>query len=265
MGFCRAVERMGGGVICTAVDTWEGDEHAGRYGPAVLQELRAAHDGRYGAFSRLFQADFDSACPRFAEKSIDLLHIDGLHTYEAVKHDYETWLPKVSERGVVLFHDTAIRERGFGVWKFWEEVAASGRPHFNVPYGCGLGMLAVGEEAPGAFVEFLGELNARAGRILPLFHALGHRNEMMRERATLAGTVHHMQAMVNEWRKLTGQGFRNPTPAPEKLEAEAVAFAEAAQRDVGQVCADAVMLMTEVTELRKMKGQLVGAAPAGVR
>jgi hypothetical protein len=84
---------------------------------------------------------FDEASGRFANGSIDLLHLDGCHSYAAVKHDFETWLPKVSAGEIILVHDIAAREGTFGAWRFWEEV--SGRyPSFAFQHSSGLGILA---------------------------------------------------------------------------------------------------------------------------
>ncbi len=148
--FCQAIDHLSLDTACFAVDTWRGDDHAGLYDDSVYAALARYHDARYRRFSQLLRTTFDEAAAYFPDQKIDLLHIDGLHTYEAVRHDFETWLPKLSDRAVVLFHDINVRENGFGVWRFWEEVSQR-YPHFSFTHSHGLGVLAVGPYVPDSF------------------------------------------------------------------------------------------------------------------
>src|SRR6516225_8317871 len=106
--FCETVVREGLDARCYAIVTWKGEDHAGIHCEDVHKELRAFHDSRYGAFSELLRCEFDEALPHFPDGSVDLLHIDGFHTYEAVSHDFEAWSAKLSDRAVVLLHDTNV-------------------------------------------------------------------------------------------------------------------------------------------------------------
>jgi predicted O-methyltransferase YrrM len=67
---------------------------------------------------------------------IDMLFIDGDHSYEGVKRDWELFSPYVSGFGVVIFHDTIWELRpdsqysrdDMGVPAFVEELRVSGYP-----------------------------------------------------------------------------------------------------------------------------------------
>jgi len=170
--FCQAIQHLGTGTAAYAVDAWMGDEHAGFYSDEVFQTVAAHNRERYAGFSGLIRATFEAALPYFEDGSIDLLHIDGRHFYEDVKSDYESWLPKLSEDAVVLFHDTNVRERDFGVWRFFEELAAA-HPSFRFLHGNGLGVIAPGRSPPAALTPLLHASRSAAGQIRAAYARLG--------------------------------------------------------------------------------------------
>lgn len=174
VAFCQAVSELGLNCKAHAIDTWAGDDHVGAYGDEVYDDLRQYHDAKYAAFSRLHRMRFEEAVDSFADHSIDLLHIDGLHTYEAVKNDFETWKDKLSDRAVVLFHDCAVRERGFGVWQYMDELAKT-YPVFTFNHSNGLACLVYGKKAPEALQHLAATEEKDASYIRALFHALGDR------------------------------------------------------------------------------------------
>lgn len=137
--FCQAVADSGTSAKCYAIDTWLGDAHSGFYDESVYSVFNLIKDTFYKDAAVPLRNTFDGAQPLFPDESIDILHIDGFHTYEAVKHDYLTWLPKLAKNGVVLLHDIAERGNGFGVYLLWEELKIY--PHLEFAHSHGLGVV----------------------------------------------------------------------------------------------------------------------------
>lgn len=122
------------------VDTFEGEEHAGEYGPEVLETVRKIITRSFpNQDITLHKMLFSDALPKVEDESIDLLHIDGLHTFEAVKEDFETWLPKLAPEGIILFHDVAP-DTGYGSTDYWNKLSAE-HPGFAFEHSWGLGVL----------------------------------------------------------------------------------------------------------------------------
>lgn len=142
--FCQAVDRLNLETVCYGIDTWKGDEHAGFYGEEIFNKVAGYNASQYSKFSTLIRSTFDDAKNYFSDQSVDLLHIDGAHTYEAVKEDFDSWLPKLSPQAIVIFHDINVRERNFGVFRLWNDLKEQYR-HFQFDFGFGLGVLVMDE------------------------------------------------------------------------------------------------------------------------
>jgi len=130
--FCFAIPGIGD---VYGIDSFEGDICAGErdtyeYVMDKVKELELNN-------VTIIKGFFDDVAKTW-NKQIDILHIDGLHTYEAVKNDFEKWFPFVKEDGIILMHDTMVEDPKFGVKRFFEEINL---PKLNFKHCNGLGVV----------------------------------------------------------------------------------------------------------------------------
>jgi predicted O-methyltransferase YrrM len=104
------------------IEMWEADSH--------LEETR------------------DRVAAHFGLEPLDLLFIDGDHTYDSVSRDYELYAPLVREGGIVAFHDIVDGpyEAVGDAPRFWREVRPELEPTIELVdswdqggYGIGIG------------------------------------------------------------------------------------------------------------------------------
>jgi len=202
--FCQSVSESKLSTKCYAVDTWIGDEHAGLYGDDIFDKVKINNEEHYAKFSQLMRMNFDTAVAYFDDESIELLHIDGLHTYEAVKHDFETWLPKLAPNAVIMFHDVNERERGFGVWRLWEELERVYPNNLEFSHSHGLGILQLNNTSGTMALPFLQPNFPEKQDFIRYFSSFGSRlmehfelNEVKADVVNLNQVVADRDAQIN--------------------------------------------------------------------
>ncbi len=88
----------------------------------------------------------------FGGAPIDVVFIDGDHTYEGVKADYELYSPLVAPGGLIAFHDIAPEDPSAfpgmsvcvgGVPRFWQELRES-TEHFEIVENWAQGAFGIG-------------------------------------------------------------------------------------------------------------------------
>jgi len=123
------------------VDSFEGDPQAGAKNtyPLVIGQ-RARLRQKYGIHNvNIIKGYFSEVAKDWGKKpdsAIDILHIDGLHTYDACKEDFENWSKFLTPTGVVLFHDTMSYKDDVG--RFFDEIPGGYKMNFEHSYGLGV-------------------------------------------------------------------------------------------------------------------------------
>jgi glycosyltransferase involved in cell wall biosynthesis len=170
--FCQAVRALTLDARCYAVGNL-GDGERGVNDESLLGSLEEHHDALYGRFSRLLQ-DPSEISTLFENGAIDLLHLSHNSSYDSTKCEFETWLPKMSNRGVVLLTGTNSHEDGCEVWKLWEEIKFA-YPHFELGHERGLGVISVGKDIPDGLRKLLEAPEPDLSLVREFFRQLGYR------------------------------------------------------------------------------------------
>jgi predicted O-methyltransferase YrrM len=125
--------------------------------PVMRQNLRIFGVENYVTIIRSLSHDAAAGWSR----PIDVLFIDGDHSYEGVRRDWELFSPHVRRMGIVIFHDTlwelagdssGYRRDDMGVPRFVDELRRNGYPvvtvdgHYGIslvqPVRCGAPLVA---------------------------------------------------------------------------------------------------------------------------
>jgi hypothetical protein len=252
-GFCQAVERLSLDTRCYAVDTWKGDEHAGFYGEEVFNTVNNYNNSRYSSFSRLIRSTFDQAINHFSDSSIDLLHIDGLHTLDAVTRDFENWLPKLSAQAIVLFHDTNVRERHFGVYKLFERLRVQ-YPAFEFIHGHGLGVLAVGGEQAD-MLERLFRADGDNATRQALFEVFGRLGRACADAYEIGEREKEAQRLKQD-HSAAARGLEEQKAAAEKRNVELSTLTKQLENELARSRAESAAASARVIELERAKSEI---------
>jgi MMP 1-O-methyltransferase len=132
----------GQGVQIYLVDLWSRENievvsEENQYAVAGLAHLKALneHMNNLGVSKKIItlrgqSVEFADKWKNITGRKINLLFIDGDHSYEGVKSDFEAWYPHVKRGGMIAFHDYS--ERWPGVMKFIDEVASNQLAFFGL-------------------------------------------------------------------------------------------------------------------------------------
>lgn len=203
---CQAAASLNIGTKCIAVDTWKGDEHVGRYGNSIFHGVDQHNRAKYGDFSKLVRSTFDKALAHVGNGTVDLLHVDGRHRYEDVRQDFESWIPKLADGAIVLFHDVMETRDDFGVHRYWAELIQK-YPAFHFEHDHGLGVVLVGPARTPALKQFFETANSRMGTDLlrQIYKRLG--SSLPTNRLSLALDLAQNRIDTIPWRRLLNKAL----------------------------------------------------------
>lgn len=149
------------GGLLVSIDLPGGDFGGGYSEDAIPRMRRFARKGQSLHFLRYDSHDAstkEKLLRILSGRPIDILFIDGDHTYEGVKADFQMYAELVGEGGLVAFHDVLPHPQvpACSVDRFWNEIKSRYvhheylEPENDRGFGQwgGIGVLEVTEDSP---------------------------------------------------------------------------------------------------------------------
>ncbi|WP_408913955.1 class I SAM-dependent methyltransferase [Brucella pseudogrignonensis] len=258
---CQVAKSINLDTTIYAIDTWKGDEHAGFYDSQVYDNLEEEVRVQYPKIGKLIKSTFASARSQFEDGSVDLLHIDGRHRYEDVKEDFDTWVGTLTDRGVVLFHDTCVHRDDFGVYRFWSEISQK-YPSFEFYHGNGLGVLILGDRAPNILTDLCASNYETKSSVRDAYARLGHINSLQFELAKINLDAHNRieqlsvkDAELNRYSDLVTHLNKRIIHLQEKIEVVEIER----QQQINDAFQEKIRLQCELGELENVKNSILAS------
>jgi hypothetical protein len=174
--FAEAAKNLDVDIDLHAIDAWIDDNPAGVFGEDPLETVQRIAAEDYPNVT-LHRGLFADVVHEFSDGFADVIHIDGTHTYDEVRADFENYLPKASARGVMLLHDVYAWRAGFGVYQLWDELAQQ-YPSHRFTHSWGLGVLLVGDTPDPKVLAFIEEANRHPDLVNDMYKSLAWHNEI---------------------------------------------------------------------------------------
>jgi predicted O-methyltransferase YrrM len=131
--FCLAEPRIGKVYGLDLFDAGQGYS-SGSDTYDVVMEFKQKHN--YDNVE-VIKGDYTEAVKTWT-KPIQILHIDGDHSYEGCKRDFDNWAPLVAYAGIILMHDVKSNSWSGTVGKVFDEIEGWSKGHFNESEGLGI-------------------------------------------------------------------------------------------------------------------------------
>jgi hypothetical protein len=81
---------------------------------------------------------------KYNNQEYDYVYLDGDHSYQGVKDDFDNFWPRLKKRGIMAFHDIYMKpteKLNYGVYKLWEQLKNDNYNCISLPGKFGLGII----------------------------------------------------------------------------------------------------------------------------